>query len=134
MSFEECTTINELMKGYNEQWFIAGGWAIDLYVGKTTRLHEDIEIAVFRKDQLVLKEYLHEWDFQKVMKGGFHSWKNEYLELPVHEIHAENRLIKAKMEILLNETNGDYCRFRRDMRISYPIIDICNFSNNRITY
>ncbi|MFD6463810.1 nucleotidyltransferase domain-containing protein [Streptomyces roseolus] len=29
-------------------WCVAGGWALDLFVGSTTREHEDIEIAVPR--------------------------------------------------------------------------------------
>lgn len=90
MSFEQCQIINSLMLNFDKKWFIAGGWAIDLYIGKETREHKDIEIAVFRKDQLFLKDYLSEWEFKKVTKGNFHTWGNEFLELPVHEIHASS--------------------------------------------
>jgi hypothetical protein len=31
-------------------WYVAGGWAIDLSVGRQTREHEDIEIAISRTD------------------------------------------------------------------------------------
>ncbi|WP_445326865.1 nucleotidyltransferase domain-containing protein [Solibacillus sp. FSL W7-1464] len=41
--------------------FIAGGWAIDLLIGKETREHKDI--AIFRKDQLNLKAYLKRMGF-----------------------------------------------------------------------
>ena len=27
-------------------WYVAGGWAIDLFLGEQTREHEDVEIAV----------------------------------------------------------------------------------------
>lgn len=34
----------ELMKGFDRPWFIGGGWALDLAVGRQTRPHEDVEI------------------------------------------------------------------------------------------
>ena len=27
-------------------WWIAGGWAIDLYLGRQTRPHEDIDVLI----------------------------------------------------------------------------------------
>lgn len=48
------------MTGFEGKWCIAGGWAIDLYLGKEIRTHGDIEILVFREDQKILKNYLKE--------------------------------------------------------------------------
>ncbi|MFP5115201.1 nucleotidyltransferase domain-containing protein [Bacillaceae bacterium C204] len=134
MSFEQCQSITSLMAGFNKTWGIAGGWAIDHFIGKETREHKDIEIAVFRKNQLYLKDYLKEWEFKKVIKGEFHSWENEFLELPVHEIHASNKLNGAKIEILLNETKDNDWKFRRDLRISYPLTSVWSYSETGIPY
>jgi hypothetical protein len=60
MLFEQCHRITFFMSGFNKTCFFAGDWAIDLFIGKETRQHQDIEIALFRKDQLLLKEYLKE--------------------------------------------------------------------------
>ncbi len=30
-------------------WWISGGWGLDLWIGHVTRLHEDIDITVFRE-------------------------------------------------------------------------------------
>src|SRR5699024_2947530 len=103
MSFEQCQHITTLMSRFNKPWFFAGGWAIDLYIVKETRVHSDIEIAVFRKDQIFLKDYLKDWQFKKIIEGECYNWENEFLELPVHEIHALNRFNGKKLEILLNE-------------------------------
>ena len=84
MSFKQCESVTSLMANFNETWFIAGGWAIDLFIGKETREHQDLEIAILRKDQLNLKTYLKEWDFKKVINGEFHNWENEFLQLPIH--------------------------------------------------
>lgn len=134
MSFDKCQSIASLMSGFNHTWFFAGGWAIDLFIGKETRHHEDIEIALFRKDQLELKDYLKEWDFKKVIKREFYPWKNEFLELPIHEIHALNKSNGDKLEILLNETTESNWRFRRDFTVSYPRNSVWSHTDTGIPY
>lgn len=132
MSFEQCKNVTSVMTDFNKPWFIAGGWAIDLFMGRETRQHQDIEIALFRKDQFSLKEYLKEWDFKKVIKGEFYSWDNEFLELPIHEIHA--CLNGNRLEVLLNESTEEDWKFRRDMRISYPFQKVWSYSDTGIPY
>jgi hypothetical protein len=134
MSFEQCQSITYLMEEFNKTWFFAGGWAIDLFIGKETREHKDIEIAVFRKDQLYLKEYLKDWKFQKVIKGEFHPWEDEFLELPIHEIHGSNKFNRDQIEILLNETQESDWKFRRDLRISYPLDSVRSYSDSGIPF
>ncbi|MHA1968943.1 MAG: nucleotidyltransferase domain-containing protein [Candidatus Hodarchaeales archaeon] len=51
--FDLLLKISKLMKDFNKPWYIAGGWAIDLFLGLVTRSHQDIEITV---QKLLLKE------------------------------------------------------------------------------
>src|SRR5215212_9966399 len=44
-------------------WWIAGGWSLDLFLGKQTRDHFDIDVAISRNDQLLAQLYLNHWDF-----------------------------------------------------------------------
>ena len=44
-------------------WWIAGGWALDLFVGRQTRVHTDIEISVYRGDEDKVRERLKGWEF-----------------------------------------------------------------------
>lgn len=39
--FSTCTKVNEWMSGFYGQWGIAGGWAIDVCIGKEMRPHSD---------------------------------------------------------------------------------------------
>src|SRR5690348_7365284 len=41
-------------------WAVAGGWAIDMWLGRQTRDHHDIEVAVLRDDRIVIWEQLHD--------------------------------------------------------------------------
>lgn len=134
MPFEQCKYIKTVMSDFNKDWFFAGGWAIDIFLGKETRDHPDIEIGIFREDQIELKQVLDNWEFKKVVKGEFISWNNEFLELPVHEIHAINNMNKQELEILLNEFDADNWRFRRDLRISYPLQSAIKYSKVGLPY
>jgi hypothetical protein len=48
-------------------WWIAGGWAIDLYLQRRTRAHEDIDILMLRRDQLAVRTLLETWDVQAAL-------------------------------------------------------------------
>ncbi|MDX8361528.1 nucleotidyltransferase domain-containing protein [Cytobacillus sp. IB215316] len=135
MKFEQCNRVNVLMSSYNKPWFIAGGWAIDLFIGKQTRPHDDLEIAIFRKDQLHLKDYFQDWEFNKVSNGTLYRWEKELLQLPIHEIHAEHKYNdQQQLEILLNEADNDKWLFRRDALITHPVESIWSYSASRIPF
>jgi hypothetical protein len=42
---------------WTEPWWVAGGWAIEAFTGRE-RSHEDIDIAIFRRDAKSLSDYL----------------------------------------------------------------------------
>lgn len=46
--------VKTLMDRIGARWAICGGDAIDLFVGRDTRLHKDIDIAVFWEDRKLL--------------------------------------------------------------------------------
>jgi hypothetical protein len=52
----------DLFDGLDAPWWVAGGWAIDLGLGRTTRDHGDIDIEVLRRDQLVVQSHLRGWE------------------------------------------------------------------------
>jgi hypothetical protein len=35
-------------------WWVAGGWALDLYLGKVTRVHKDLDVGIFREDAAIV--------------------------------------------------------------------------------
>lgn len=130
---DNCHFIHKIMNGFNKPWAIAGGWATDLFLGRTTRTHDDIEIMVFRNDQLNVQDYLHGWCFKKVDKGKFAHWeKGEMLNLPIHEAYAENE--NEKIEILLNERDTHNWVYRRDHRIRRDVNKAILFTDKGIPF
>ena len=112
--------ILSLLNGFDRLWWVAGGWAVDLFVRRLTRPHKDIEIALFRHDQSALQEYLAGWSLRKVVDHRLIPWlPGELLTLPVHEIHGRGPEAQA-LEILLNEYDRGRWVFRRDPAITRP--------------
>lgn len=112
--------VAEWMGTYNRPWGVAGGWAIDLFIGHVTRDHSDIEIAIFREDQRNMKSILNDWFFQKVVKGELVDWGTETLELPIHELHGVQEANGNRLEVLLNECEDGQWIFRREPTITFP--------------
>ncbi|MFD1989879.1 nucleotidyltransferase domain-containing protein [Paenibacillus nicotianae] len=73
--------VNLLFQSMPIVWGIAGGWALDLHIGRQIREHKDIDVIVFRQDQQKVYSYLsQEWILYKVYKGTLEIWKGEPLE------------------------------------------------------
>ncbi|MEZ5934809.1 MAG: hypothetical protein R3F54_23315 [Alphaproteobacteria bacterium] len=110
-----------LMGQYRQPWAIAGGWAVDLYLGRVTRHHGDLEIAVLRRDQWELHDLFSGWSISYLDAGKIQSWPRSLrLELPIHQIRVTSPQDQT-LDFLLNEAEGDQWLYRRDQRITLPL-------------
>ena len=129
-------------------WFVAGGWAIDCFLGRITREHHDVDILVFRRDQSLLHSTLAEFTLRRVIphpeglinRGTVAEWPaGERLELPLHQINvyrtADAYLARADaaaadpqhqwwFQIMLGETDDDDWVYRRNPAIRRPLRQI----------
>src|SRR5437879_2827606 len=70
-------------------WWIAGGWAIDLFIGRQTRPHADTDVLLLRQDQLAAQALLAHrggWQlFAADPPGVLRLWMmGEWLPVAVH--------------------------------------------------
>jgi uncharacterized protein (DUF952 family) len=78
-----------VMAGYARPWWVAGGWAIDLALGRRTRPHADLEISVLALDQRALFERLRGWDLRLAAPGAsLPRWDGSAIEPPFHQVWA----------------------------------------------
>lgn len=120
----EIRAVVAALRELDAPWAVAGGWAIDLALGRVTRPHADVDVAVFREDQDALRAALHTWDFAAVSGGRMTPWeRGARLELPVHEVHARPPAGAPVMELefLLNERDGADWVYRRDPAVRLPL-------------
>src|SRR5688572_26931537 len=102
--FAPVAAVADLMRGFPHPWWVAGGWAIDLFVGRVTREHGDIEIGVFRDTQAALHEHLRRFDLFKAVDGAFVPWEaGEDIVLPVFQIQATHESLPGgELQVFLD--------------------------------
>ncbi|GLC25939.1 nucleotidyltransferase domain-containing protein [Roseisolibacter agri] len=114
----------DALRALRAPWAIAGGWALDLALGRVTRAHADVDVAVFRDDQDALRAALPDWHLDAVVDGRLVPWMpGTRLELPVHELHARPPAGRGEppLELLLNERDATDWVYRRDAAVRLPL-------------
>jgi hypothetical protein len=95
-------------------------------------------VAIFREDQHELRDHLAGWRFRKAIKRRSHvreAWgSDEWLNLPVHEIHARGPGGNQELEILLNESKEENWVFRRNPAVTLPRSSLGRLARPRVPY
>jgi hypothetical protein len=117
-------------------WWIAGGWALDLFLGQVTRPHVDIDVGIFRCDALSVCTMLSDWEIFEAQAGSLTR-----LELPTAPRKAVNSLwcrrrgeCVWRFELMLDEGDGSAWTFRRDDNIGRPFKIAIHRSPESIPY
>ncbi|MFI9559138.1 nucleotidyltransferase domain-containing protein [Nonomuraea endophytica] len=124
---EPLNEVIALFQDLEVPWWVSGGYAIELAVGRTYREHEDVDISVLRRDQLAVRRLLAEWDCHVAdPPGTLRPWAvDEELPERAHDIwvreHAEG---PWRFQLMLDEAEGDEWIYRRDARIRRPIASV----------
>jgi hypothetical protein len=132
---EAVRYVGDLLSGFGAPWFLCGGWAADAWLGRQTRDHWDVDIAVFHRDQRAVFEHFSGWALvghdPNVPDDTAEPWNGRHLDLPAH-IHvpklgsplaASTAVTHTdfEFEFLLNEDSGGYCVLNRDLDIAVPL-------------
>jgi Aminoglycoside-2''-adenylyltransferase len=108
-------------------WWVAGGWAIDLFVGRETRHHEDLDVVVLRRDQFVIQASMGDWELWAAdPPGTLRPWAaGEFLAPAIHDIWCRRASSEPwSLQLMLAESQGDRWAFRRNPRITTPLTRI----------
>jgi uncharacterized protein (DUF952 family) len=123
----------EVMAAYPGPWWVAGGWALDLFLGHRTRPHADLEIAVLATDQASLFAHLPDWDLQLAAPGAaLLRWNGGAIAPPFHQVWArkgpgtpasahEFAADPTMLGFLLEQSGGDRWVFRRHPALTRPL-------------
>lgn len=128
--------VAELLADLTVPWWIAGGWAIDLFLGRQTRPHADVDVLVRRADQLVLQRHLSDWDLHKTQQPGLKPWPaGEFLERPFDDIWCRRTPAEPWcLQLMLLDTVGQQWVFKRDTAIGGPLETIGRLAADGIPY
>ena len=117
-------------------WFVAGGWAIDLFLDMSTRDHEDLEIAVASSLFETLLPRFPEFDFW-VPQGErkLARMSTESLAGESHQTWAYERAARVwRFDVFREPHDGDTWICRRDTSIRRPYPEVFEVSADGIPY
>lgn len=118
----------DLLSGFEHPTWVAGGWALEAFTG-TSREHEDLDVAFFRRNVAALVDHL-EPRYQAFAVGDGMTMRGltpECSDLPewadqvwVREHAAGPWLV----DMLATEDEGGRWVFRRDPSVSAPVDEV----------
>jgi uncharacterized protein (DUF952 family) len=123
----------EVMASYPRPWWVAGGWALDLFLGHKTRPHADLEISVPAAGQQALFAHLHGWDLRLAAPGAtLPPWDGSIVAPPFHQVWArrgpavpataaEFAADPTMLGFLLEQGDEDRWVFRRHGAVTRPL-------------
>jgi hypothetical protein len=108
------------LAGLATPWWIAGGRAIELAVGRALREHSDTDVMVLRRDQLTVQDHLAGWwDLWAAdPPGTLRPWRRgEELPEGVHDVWCregpEGPKGPWRFQLMIDESDGEHWVSRR---------------------
>lgn len=123
-------------------WWIAGGWAIDLFLGMQTRDHDDIDVQFLRRDQQSIRALFQGWDIQEAHpttspdSWPFHEWKPGTLLSPgIHDIWCRpHKTDPWAIQLMATDTHDDQWILRHNAQFTGSLSTIGYLTDDGIPY
>ena len=110
------------------RWWLSGGWGIDEFAtgGRASREHGDVDVSVARQDWPAFWSELHgRLDLRVADAGRLDEPARERVGGHVRNIWAREWAGGPwRLQINLEETEGDLWRYRRNPHVSRPISQV----------
>ena len=115
-------------------WFVTAGWALDLFLGRQTREHDDLEIGVPSDRFADVRHSLA--DFELVVIGNGMAWPLDPGSLAQHhQTWVRDRATGSwRMDVFREPWDGDVWTCRRDARIRLPAARLISRTSDGIPY
>jgi hypothetical protein len=117
-------------------WYVAGGWALDLWRGRQTRPHDDLEVAIVRSQFEIFRSCLQGFDLFAVGSG-------EVTALPAtadpppdkHQVWLLDRPTCVwRMDIFLEPGDVETWVYRREETIRRPRSEMTGVTAGGVPY
>jgi hypothetical protein len=114
----------DVLHGCGADWYVVGGWAIDLSIGCETREHEDLEIAMPRGGFPLIRRHLEAQGFL-LFEAGDGAVRRLEAGQTCEPPNYQNWVLDPaagvwRLDVMLQPGDADTWVFRRDERIRAP--------------
>jgi len=124
-----------LFASLTSRWWIAGGWALDLFMGMESRPHGDLDIGVLRREAAQVIEALRDWELFEAQDGRLLRLHQREPRPQVNSLWCRPRGgSRWVFELLLDDSDGEAWVFRRQRDIRRPLAAAIRRDRTRIPY
>lgn len=114
--------VQRLLEPVEVPWWIAGGLAIDLFVGRRTRPHEDTDVQILRGSEAAIARQLAGWELYTAKEGRLTPWS---VDDNAHAIWCRpTPTAPWALELLVGDVIDGRWLYRRDPRVSRAIEEL----------
>ena len=125
--------VADRLAGVSAPWYVTAGWALDLFLGRQTREHDDIEVGVPADGFPKLRSALR--DYELVVVGDGRAWPVTDATLAAHrQTWIREPGGPWRLDIFREAWEDDAWVFRRDPRIRVPGAALVEHTENGIPY
>ena len=111
------------LDGVRAPWAVAGGWAVDLWLGTETREHEDLEITVPRDGFAEVRAALPDLEFDVVGAGRRWPVTDPAFDV-LHQTWGRDPQGRYVLDVFREPHDGSTWICRRDPSIRRPFADV----------
>jgi hypothetical protein len=121
--------ISGLFAGSGVRWWIAGGWSLDLLVGRQTRRHADIDVTVLRADVGAVRAHFANWDLHVADPPGtgrLRPWRvGEELAPDLHDVWCRRTPGEPwRFQLMIDDAEDEVWVYRRHARVRRPVASL----------
>jgi hypothetical protein len=117
-------------------WWIAGGWALDLYLAEQIRDHSDLDIGVLRRDIAQVLAVRPSWEIFEAKEGVL--TKVRVGELPRQDVHSlwcrPAGVSVWTVELMLDESADESWLYRRHKEIRRSLTTVIQRSDTGLPF
>lgn len=128
--------LSQHLKQVSRPWCVVGGWALDLWLGRQTREHGDLEFTVLRDDFPLFRRALQGLQFYTVRDGKFELLPAD--RVPGEEIFQvwgfDIAANSWRVDVMLESGTSDIWVYKRDTSLVYPRAEMVALSATGIPY
>ena len=119
------------------RWWISGGLALELHLGRSWRGHDDTDVGIRRRDVPLLPGVLRDWDIRVGVSGVLEPWDGGPLAAGGEQNNLWCRRSPDgpwRLDVTVGEGDDDEWIYRRDERVRMPWSDAVLATADRIPY
>jgi hypothetical protein len=130
------TDAANLLASSDTPWWIAGGWALELFRGRHTRPHADLDVGVLRRDLSSLLSSFSTWEVFEAKDGRLTRLAAGCApSLDAHSLWCRPTSADPwTIELLLDEADGTTWVYRREPRVRRPMSAVVRRNSDGLPY